>query len=53
MKRDDTKLLIDMMQTLLNGGSFSVKALEKKYEGIFQQIRGMRTNSLKASPLQS
>ncbi len=31
MKRDDTKLLIEMMQILLNGGSFSVKALEKKY----------------------
>ena len=32
MKRDDTKLLIEMMQILLNGDSFSVKALEKNME---------------------
>jgi len=46
MKRDDTKLLIDMMQTLLNGGSFSVKALEKKYGTPERTIRSKIQNNI-------
>lgn len=46
MKRDDTKLLIDMMQTLLNGGSFSVKALEKKYGTPERTIRSKIKNNI-------
>lgn len=46
MKRDDTKLLIEMMQTLLNGDSFSVKALEKKYETPERTIRSKIKNNI-------
>lgn len=46
MKRDDTKLLIDMMQTLLNGGSFSVKALAKKYGTPERTIRSKIQNNI-------
>ncbi|ATB69087.1 hypothetical protein SJPD1_0975 [Sulfurospirillum diekertiae] len=46
MKRDDTKLLIEMMQTLLNGGSFSVKALEKRYGTPERTIRSKIKNNI-------
>lgn len=46
MKRDDTKLLIEMMQILLNGGSFSVKALEKKYGTPERTIRSKIKNNI-------
>ena len=46
MKRNDTKLLIHMMQTLLNGNSFSVKALSKKYEIPERTIRNKITNNI-------
>lgn len=46
MKRDDTKLLIEMMQILLNGGSFSVKALEKKHGTPERTIRSKIKNNI-------
>lgn len=46
MKRDDTKLLIEMMQILLNGGSFSVKALGKKYDTPERTIRSKIQNNI-------